>query len=57
MKNFLINRTPIKDLMQGEIISKKDERGYFERLFCIDEFKENFNLKKIFLKLIGLCQK
>ena len=46
MKNFLINKTPIKDLMQGEIISKTDERGYFERVFCIDEFKENFNLKK-----------
>ena len=46
MENFLIKSTPIKNLMQGEIISKKDERGYFERVFCIDEFKENFNLKK-----------
>ena len=47
MKNFLINKTPIKDLIQGKIISKKDERGYFERVFCIDEFKEHFNLKNI----------
>jgi len=27
------------------IISKKDERGYFERVFCIDEFKEDLNRK------------
>tara|TARA_Y100000739_G_C20536042_1_gene431303 strand:+ start:189 stop:761 length:573 start_codon:yes stop_codon:yes gene_type:complete len=49
--NFVINKTPIKDLMQGEIISKKDGRGYFERVFCLNEFKENFKLKKNIIQI------
>ena len=51
MTSFIINKTPIKDLMQGEIISNKDERGYFERVFCFDEFKEICNLKKNIIQI------
>ena len=46
MDNFKINKTFIKDLIQGEIISKNDQRGYFERIYCIDDFKNKFNLHK-----------
>lgn len=51
MANFVINKTPIKDLMQGEIISKKDGRGYFERVFCFEELKESCKLKKNIIQI------
>ena len=34
--NFNISKTKIKDVLLGEIISKNDERGYFERVYCFD---------------------
>ena len=57
MANFVIKNTPIPDLMQGEIISKKDERGYFERLYCLEEFKENCKLKKNIIQINRSCSK
>ena len=57
MSNFVIKKTPIQGLMQGEIISKKDDRGYFERLFCLDEFKENCQLKKNIIQINRSCSK
>ena len=44
--NFEIKETPLKGLMQGRIVSKKDDRGYFERVYCIYEFEEKLNINK-----------
>ena len=51
MSNFRIKKTFIRDLMEGEIISRKDERGYFERVYCINEFNEIINLKKSIIQI------
>ena len=44
MPNFQIKETFIKDLLEGEIISRQDERGYFERVYCINELNDMINL-------------
>ena len=44
--NFKIKKTKFKEVLLGEIISKEDERGYFERVYCIKEYRDLFNLKK-----------
>ena len=51
MPNFQIKETFIKDLIEGEIISRKDERGYFERVYCINELNEMINLKKSIIQI------
>ena len=51
MSNFQIKETFIKDLMEGETISRKDERGYFERVFCINEFNEMINFSKNIIQI------
>lgn len=38
MKNLQIRDTFIPELQCGKIISKDDERGYFERVFCTEEY-------------------
>lgn len=40
MSNFIVENTSIKDLKLGQIQSKKDERGYFERVYCYKEYEE-----------------
>ncbi|MBO6775845.1 MAG: dTDP-4-dehydrorhamnose 3,5-epimerase family protein [Marinibacterium sp.] len=40
MTNFLINNTPIEGVKLGQIQSKADERGYFERVYCWKEYEE-----------------
>ena len=42
MHNFEIKKTPLEGVFVGKIISKQDERGYFERVFCQDEYEELF---------------
>lgn len=37
MENFKFESTPLQGLFVGRILSKADERGYFERVFCLDE--------------------
>ena len=49
--NFKISKTKIKDVLLGEIISKNDERGYFERVYCFDEFKNLLNIKKNLIQI------
>lgn len=39
MLNFLVNNTPIEGLKLGQIQSKADERGYFERVYCRKEYE------------------
>ena len=51
MPNFQIKETFIKDLFEGEIISRKDERGYFERVYCINELNEMINFKKNIIQI------
>jgi len=38
--NFLINNTPIEGVKLGQIESKVDDRGYFERVYCRKEYEE-----------------
>ena len=40
LKNFSIAQTKLKGVLAGNIISKGDERGYFERVFCENEYQE-----------------
>jgi dTDP-4-dehydrorhamnose 3,5-epimerase len=51
MGNFKFENTPLKDLFVGSILSKADERGYFERVFCLDEIGtalgRYYNIKQI----------
>ena len=49
--NFKVKETPIKGLMQGEIISRKDDRGYFERIYCIEEYHELLEMKKRIIQI------
>ena len=51
MSNFRIKETFIKDLMEGEIISRKDERGYFERVYCINELKQIIGINKSIIQI------
>jgi dTDP-4-dehydrorhamnose 3,5-epimerase len=39
MSNFVINNTPIEGIKIGEIKSRADERGYFERVYCKNEYQ------------------
>ena len=45
MNRFTVVEEPMKDLKVFKPEPMQDERGYFQRLLCIDEFKE-FNLSK-----------
>ena len=51
MSNFRIKETFIKDLMEGEIISRKDERGYFERVYCINELRQMIGINKSIIQI------
>lgn len=39
MSNFILEDTPIGGLKLGQIQSKADERGYFERVYCHWEYE------------------
>ena len=51
MTNFIIKETSIEGLKVGQIQSKLDERGYFERVYCYKEYEElsgrSFQIKQI----------
>lgn len=40
MSNFFLEDTPIEGVKLGQIQSKMDERGYFERVYCHEEYEE-----------------
>lgn len=40
MSNFVLEPTSLPDVFRGRIIAKGDDRGYFERVFCIREYGE-----------------
>lgn len=39
MKNFELEPTTLREVLKGRILSKVDDRGYFERLFCVSEYQ------------------
>ena len=39
MDKFSLIETPLKDLFVIELKPTYDNRGFFERLYCADEFK------------------
>jgi dTDP-4-dehydrorhamnose 3,5-epimerase len=43
MQNFEIYKTPLDGLRLGQIISKADARGYFERVYCLAEYQSLLN--------------
>lgn len=51
MGNFEFQSTPLEGLTVGHILSKVDERGYFERVFCLEEISSalgrNYGIKQI----------
>ena len=51
MTNFRFDSTPLEGLVVGNIISKVDNRGYFERVFCLDEISKalgrTYDIKQI----------
>jgi dTDP-4-dehydrorhamnose 3,5-epimerase len=51
MSNFVIRKTPIDGVRLGQLLSKNDERGYFERVYCHREYEmlagRTLNIKQI----------
>jgi dTDP-4-dehydrorhamnose 3,5-epimerase len=39
--NFELQPTKLAGVFQGKILSRRDERGYFERVFCVHEYEES----------------
>lgn len=39
MQNFEIQKTPLDGVSLGRLLSKADDRGYFERVYCLEEIQ------------------
>jgi dTDP-4-dehydrorhamnose 3,5-epimerase len=39
VRNFDVEETPLDGVFVGRILSKQDARGYFERVYCEDEYE------------------